>query len=228
MKKVILLIGIVALSSTLFTGCSKDEDTEAPVITLSGSNPLILTSIGDSYVEPGFEASDNEDGTITARVVVDDSNLNEDSTGTYEIQYSVSDDAGNSSSATREVIVKNAADVLKGTYAVLIQQAGSTNYNYSEAIGVSATINNRIIFGKFGDYANSQNKVYANVTQAGGSFITIQIPTQTVNCGTPAADRTFSGTGSISVSGGVTTFVISVTESIVGSSPITSTYTYTK
>lgn len=228
MKKVILIIGVVAMSATLFTGCSKDDDTEAPVITLSGSNPLTLTSIGETYVEPGYSASDNEDGTITSRVVVDDSDLDEDSTGTYEIQYSVSDDAGNSSSATREVIVKNAADALKGTYAVLIQQAGFPDYNYSEGIGMSATINNRIIFGKFGNYANADNKVYGNVTQAGGTFITIQIPTQTVNCGTPAADRTFSGTGSVSVSGGVTTFVISVTESIVGSSPVTSTYTYTK
>jgi len=228
MKKVILLLSLAVITSALFTGCSKDDDTEAPVITLNGDNPYVISSIGGTYTEPGFTCTDNEDGTITSKVSVDDSELNEDSTGTYEIHYEVTDAAGNAADVHREVIVRNAANALAGTYGVLIQQPGFADYNYSEALGMSATVNNKVIFGKFGDYAGAENKVYANVTQVSGTFISITIPTQTVNCGSPAANRTFSGSGNISISGSTTTFVINVTESITGSSPVTSTYTYTK
>lgn len=226
MKKVLLLLSFAVLTATLFNGCSKDDDTTAPVITLLGNNPLVLSAIGTAYVEPGFTATDDNDGTLTSSVNVDDSELNEDSTGTYEIHYSVTDAAGNAADMHREVIVKNSADALAGTYGVLIQQTGSADYNYSEAIKMSATVNNRIIFGKFGNYDNADNKVYAIVNLVGG---TISIPSQTVNnCGTPAGNRTFIGTGTIATAGGTTTIIISVTESIPGFSPVTSTYSYTK
>ncbi len=228
MKKIILLLSFAVISATLFNGCSKEDDTLAPVITLNGDNPFVISSIGGTYTEPGYTCTDDQDGNITSSVNVNNSELNVDSTGTYEIHYEVSDAAGNAADVHRQVIVKNAADALAGTYGVLIQQTGFADYNYSEGLGMSATVNNKVIFGKFGNYTGAENKVYANVTQVSGTFINITIPTQTVNCGTPAANRTFSGFGTISISGSTTTFVINVTESITGSSPVTSLYTYTK
>ena len=227
MKKSFLFAGLLLASALVYTGCSKDEDIEAPVITLDGDNPLVLSEIGLNYVEPGFTATDNEDGDVSNQVTVDNSDLNEDLTGTYEINYSVTDEAGNTGTATREVTVLNAADFLKGSYSVQITCPGLSPYNYAESINMSETVNNKIIFSKFGNYAGAENKVYANVTQISGIFTNITIPTQTVNCGDPLADREFSGTGTISVSGNTITIVINVSETTNGST-VQCNYIYTR
>lgn len=223
-KNVLKVFVLLAISTSLFTACKKDEDTEAPVITLLGDNPQVISNIGDPYIEAGATATDNEDGNISARIVITDE-VDETEAGTYEVHYSVSDEAGNATDMHREVIVKNTADPYKGNYTTLIQCPGLADYTYSEAIDVSKTINNRIIFGKLGNYANNENKVYANIS---GS--SIQIPSQTISgIGTPAADRTFQGSGSIITSAGVTTINISVTETIVSSgASLVCTYIWTK
>lgn len=228
MKKILLSLALVAGGTFIFTGCSKDDDTTAPIITLLGDNPYTITAIGDNFVEPGYTATDEEDGDLTSQVNVDLSELDEDMAGSYEIHYEVSDESGNVADVHREVDVLNAADFLKGTFGALIQCPGFADYNYTDQVKMDLFVNNKIIFGKFGDYAGAEDDVYANVTQVSGTFVAITIPTQTVNCGTPAADRTFNGTGTISVVGTTVTMVIQVTESIPGQSPITCTYTYTR
>jgi hypothetical protein len=217
---------LIALITVFNYGCSKD-DTTAPIITLSGDNPYEKT-IDPDYTEPGYTAEDDEDGDITNQVIVSNGVL--DAIGTYAVEYSVTDAAGNEGSATRTVIVKNAADALKGTYAVVITcPPPLAPYNYTESINMFTTLDNRILFGKFGDYDNSENKVYGNVTQISGTFTSINIPQQTINnIGNPAANRTFSGSGTISVSGGVTTISINVDETISGQGTVSCTYTYTK
>ena len=214
---------LLGAASLFFSSCKKDEDTDAPVITLLGDNPYIINSIGGSFAEQGYTASDNEDGDVTARVVVDASELDENTKGTYDVHYSVTDDAGNAADVHREVIVKNSADIYAGTYATLIQCPGLADYNYTETIGTSSTIDNRIIFGKFGNYAGAENKVYANISGSN-----VSMPAQTYNVGAPLADRTFTGTGNIVTSGGVTTMTLTVTESIPGQSALICTYTFTK
>lgn len=79
-------------------------DTGEPVITLKGYENVYL-SVGDSYVEEGYEAIDNLDGDITANVKVD-SNY-EDKEGTYKIVYSVSDNNGNKTEVIRNIEVSN-------------------------------------------------------------------------------------------------------------------------
>ena len=235
MKKSLFVLVVLV---TLLQACKKDDedptpaptptptptmDTIAPVITLLGDNPYIIANIGDAYVEPGYSATDNVDGNVTAWVITDESELNEDSAGDYQIYYTAFDLAGNTSTPQRTVTVKNTADQYQGTYAVVIQCPGLADYNFMEAITTSATINNKIVFGKFGNYVDAENKVYAEIN--GGS---ITLPTQTYTVGTPALARTFSGTGTISSSGGVTTIVITVTESVVGLPALTCNYTWTK
>ena len=93
------VIRIVTVSAT---------DTEKPVITLVGDNPLNI-NVGDTYTEPGATASDNVDGDITSSIVIDNSAVNTAAAGTYEVTYNVSDAAGNAADeTTRTVIVSEA------------------------------------------------------------------------------------------------------------------------
>lgn len=82
---------------------SDAPDTERPVITLLGSNPLDMDQY-TSYVEPGFTAIDNRDGDITSSVVVTGS-VDTATVGSYVLTYTVSDQAGNTATATRTVRV---------------------------------------------------------------------------------------------------------------------------
>ncbi len=72
------------------------EDTTAPVITLLGDNPMTL-QVGTPYVEPGYTATDNYDGDISASVTVSGS-VDHMALGTYTLSYNVSDSNGNGAS----------------------------------------------------------------------------------------------------------------------------------
>ena len=82
------------------------EDQTAPVITLNGPNPLTLAA-GSTYFEAGATAQDNVDGDISGAIVIDNSDLNTNVPGSYEIIYSVSDAAGNPAQEIRTVIVED-------------------------------------------------------------------------------------------------------------------------
>ncbi|MDP2648648.1 MAG: DUF5011 domain-containing protein [bacterium] len=80
-------------------------DTTAPVITLVGDDPVVLT-VGDEYTDDGATASDDRDGDITADIVVGGDTVDTDTVGEYTITYKVSDAAGNAADeVTRTVIV---------------------------------------------------------------------------------------------------------------------------
>ena len=80
-------------------------DVVKPEISLLGANPLNLT-VGDTFTDPGAIATDNIDGDITARIAPK-STVNTDIAGTYEVNYLVTDLAGNSANVSRLVIVNN-------------------------------------------------------------------------------------------------------------------------
>ncbi|GLR19451.1 hypothetical protein GCM10007940_40670 [Portibacter lacus] len=69
-------------------------DSEAPVITLLGDNPLDFI-VGETYVEPGATALDNIDGDISGNIVIDISALDMNTIGSYMVTYNVSDAALN-------------------------------------------------------------------------------------------------------------------------------------
>lgn len=81
------------------------SDTTAPVISLVGGNQTLTE--GDVWSEPGYTATDDVDGDITANVAVTGT-VNTAVPGTYTRTYSVSDAAGNSASTTRTVTVQPA------------------------------------------------------------------------------------------------------------------------
>lgn len=80
-------------------------DTVAPQVSLLGENTYSIY-VGETFNEPGFQATDNYDGDITSSVVVDNT-VNSNVVGTYVITYTANDSSGNASSITREVQVKN-------------------------------------------------------------------------------------------------------------------------
>ena len=79
------------------------EDTQAPVITLKGENPMTI-NVGKGYVEPGFTAMDNCDGDITVNVTVS-GEVQKYVMSTYTLTYTVTDKAGNVATAERIVVV---------------------------------------------------------------------------------------------------------------------------
>jgi hypothetical protein len=75
------------------------RDITAPVITVTGSNPVTI-ELGDSYADEG--ATSNGGETVTSSGTVDTFTV-----GSYTIIYSATDAAGNTGTATRTVNVKD-------------------------------------------------------------------------------------------------------------------------
>ncbi len=78
-------------------------DFSAPTLTLNGKTSSYI-KIGTAYSEAGFSASDNVDGNITSKVKVSGS-VDTNKMGRYTLTYTVSDIAGNTTTATRSVFV---------------------------------------------------------------------------------------------------------------------------
>ncbi len=89
-------------------------DVSAPVITLLGDDPQTITE-GDPYVELGATAFDDFDGDVSSSIVIDSSAVDTSVVGAYQVVYQVSDAAGNTAQAVRQVDVVDASSVPPGT-----------------------------------------------------------------------------------------------------------------
>ena len=78
-------------------------DTTAPVITITGANPVDV-DLGATYSDAGATATDVHDGDLTSSITVS-SNVDTNTAGTYTVTYTVSDAAGNQATETRTVNV---------------------------------------------------------------------------------------------------------------------------
>jgi hypothetical protein len=215
MKRTHYFIVMTAIAVIALGACKKESNTTndppavtdavKPVITIAGQNPNVVTQFSAvSYTDPGATAIDDVSGNVTVTAT---GNVNMNLAGNYTRTYTASDASGNTATASRTVIV-NGATFLAGSYSVQDYTGSMFNGNYSENIVSSSTVNNRILFSVFAYYTNCS--VYGTV-----SGTTITIPSQTVNCGVPAADRTFTGTGTYI--NNFSTFTINYTETTNGS-----------
>ncbi len=89
-------------------------DNINPEITLLGDS-LIKLYVNMSYKDPGYKASDNIDGDLTDKVIINDK-LDLKTVGTYKIIYEVSDSNNNKATAERTIEVmprplKNASSI---------------------------------------------------------------------------------------------------------------------
>ena len=119
------------------------DDISAPTIVLLGGDTLTL-ELGSTYTEPGYSAYDSIDGEITSQVTVSGV-VNTNEVGFYPITYTVSDEAGNSTTETRTVYVR--ANALAGSYSVHAIVTGTYTGIYDFTETVTASINyNKLIF----------------------------------------------------------------------------------
>jgi len=200
--RIFISFGVI-LTLVLSFSCT-EEDTNGPVITILGDDPLIIVLNDQNWVDPGAEAEDDKDGVVEVTATND---VNENfQSNTYSITYTAIDESDNVSTATRAVHVVNSASVYEGNYDGTIKDAGGNivyTYTTPEIITTDNTVNNRISFAKFGGY--SPNEIYGNVT---GTSITIPYQSNVINTET----RYFEGTGTING----TTMVIDFTETVNG------------
>ena len=80
-------------------------DTQTPVMTLLGGNPMTL-ECGGAFTDPGAEAIDNVDGDLSGDIVASGS-VDASTPDTYILTYTVSDAAGNEAFEERTVIVED-------------------------------------------------------------------------------------------------------------------------
>ena len=198
MKKQIIQISLFALViSSLIVACKSDSDSTAPTITLNGRNPDSLAML-IAYVDLGATAMDDKDGTITSKIAVNASDVDNKLPDSYIVTYSVSDAAGNSSTATRDVVVYANPAGLARNYNVLDTcgpPPAATPFAYSQSpIALNGT---QIKFNKFADYIGNVN-IVATINRNG----TITLPYQTDNgIGTSSENHTFVGTGHVTATG---------------------------
>ncbi len=180
MKKILVSISFASLimSVVFLSSCSK-EDTTAPIVTLLGDASLEISLNTLAWADPGATATDDEDGDATVTSDFSTTNPNLNLVGTYSITYSSTDAAGNVGTAVRTIRVKNDAENFAGNYSVHDTCPGLV-FNYNQTITVDETLNNRVHFNKFADYANN-SAIYANKLGNG----TLEIPAQVgLNIGT--------------------------------------------
>ena len=79
------------------------QDTTAPILTLIGDSNF-THNLNTAWVDPGYDANDTLDGNLTSSVSISGT-LDVNSTGTYILNYSVSDTAGNQADINRTVNV---------------------------------------------------------------------------------------------------------------------------
>jgi hypothetical protein len=79
------------------------QDNTAPSLTLIGDSNF-THNLNTAWVDPGYDAQDSLDGNLTSSVSITGS-VDVNSTGTYILNYSVSDSAGNQADVNRTVNV---------------------------------------------------------------------------------------------------------------------------
>jgi hypothetical protein len=146
------------------------RDTTPPVITILGANPFTNFQTV-AFADPGATAYDLVSGSVP---VTTNSNVNVTNPGTYTVQYTASDAAGNSATNTRTVrVVAIPVPANLNGAAVSVGSSGAFQLSFTGAIGqpyrvlgstdlihwtvlASATVtNNPVTFTDLGAVTNS-------------------------------------------------------------------------
>ena len=110
-------------------------DTEPPVITLQGSNPVTIM-IYDMYTDAGATCKDNVDAS---RVLTPSGTVDTSTGGTYVLTYSCTDTAGNMAQVTRTVNVQTPPPIFGSSELDL--STGVLMITFSETIDVTPKTN---------------------------------------------------------------------------------------
>lgn len=102
-------------------------DNQKPIINLIGDNKITI-NYGETYIEPGFNATDNYDGDISKKVKIKNS-VDTKKSGNYKITYTISDSSGNKTKAVREVVVNEKEEKVVKQEPKMKQKDGITYVN---------------------------------------------------------------------------------------------------
>ena len=200
-KQLIAISTVTVLGGMLALGSCKKSDVTAPILTITGGNTQ-TASLNAPFSNPAATATDDVDGNVTSKIsILNPTAVDNNTKAAYTLHYSVSDASGNT--ATQDVVINivNDAEWLAGTYTVV-----DSVYNISplqsglpwvtpypgtpnENITTDNNLNNKFWVTEFG--AHTGGAVYMTVTGTGAGAA-INIPSQSVICGSPSALRTFS------------------------------------
>jgi len=215
-------------AATAVTRTVNVTDQTAPVIVLTGANPLTIAQ-GSTFSDPGSTVTDNVDTGLTATVT---GAVNTAAVGTYTLTYNVSDAAGNAATTvTRIVNVTAPADttppVLSSTTQTFTTTVGTpltlptitATDAVSGAVSVvqTGTLPN---FNVVGNYA-----VIYTATDAAGNAASIT-HTYIVNAAAPTVSLSIAPSSVVEGSGGgATNLNFTVTLSATSASAVSVTYT---
>ena len=111
----------------------------APVLALKGDTELSVYSSTKAFEDPGYTASDNSQGDLTAEVVVTGT-VDTGTPGVYELTYTVTDAYGNKAEAKRTVTVnENPAPTinlkgLRSMYLLVGSEFSEPGYTAEQAL----------------------------------------------------------------------------------------------
>ena len=135
----LLTVLIVACSSDDSSDDSGGNDTTAPIITLNGQ-AIATVNLNSTYTDAGATATDEVDGDLTSSIVTTGV-VNTSVEGNYIITYTVSDTSGNTTTATRQVIVEG--DTTAPVITILGEAEVSIN-QYTPYIDAGATATDEV------------------------------------------------------------------------------------
>ncbi|MDY8135525.1 immunoglobulin-like domain-containing protein [Aquimarina sp. 2201CG5-10] len=150
-----------------------DPDTEIPVITLLGDNPLTI-NLNESYVEPGFTVQDNIDTDLESQVTVTGT-VDTSVAGSYQLSYNVTDSSDNAAETQVRIVnvVDNIAPVitLNGLNPTVVFVGAAYEELATATDNVDGDITTQIQFG--GTFSNTNTigtytRTY-NVSDAAGN-----------------------------------------------------------
>ena len=116
-----------------------EGDTTAPVITILGEADVSINQY-TPYIDAGATATDEVDGDLTSSIVTTGV-VNTSVEGNYIITYTVSDTSGNTTTATRQVIVEG--DTTAPVITILGEADVSVN-QYTPYIDAGATATDNV------------------------------------------------------------------------------------
>ena len=171
MKKLICLFLAIVIAA-----CSSDtiSDTTAPIITLLGdANVSIIQNT--TYTDAGATATDNIDGDITSSIVTSGT-VNTAIDGTYTITYSVSDAAGNTATASRQITVVYENPVYLDANGITIKAKEWAEVGaMGEINGVTYTVvDEAMLRNMVNSYQDVAEVCTTKVTDMGGMFLRSQ------------------------------------------------------
>ncbi len=134
----------------------KYGDATPPELTLLGDEKITIKA-GTAFQDPGYTATDNADGDLTAKVTVSkDHDIY--TPGTYTITYTVTDSFGNTATATRTLVVEKASQsetVIPGEKVIYLTFDDGPSKYTAELLQILAKYNVKATFFVVGTAATS-------------------------------------------------------------------------